>query len=309
MVEYLPDHPRDRELMLAEALAQVPGYRPGDPAVETARLSGGSVNRSYSVFTPAGRFVMRLSPRTDAWLTTDRSVERELHQIASAAGLAPRIVHADSRDRWLITEYIDGRLWSAADFANPACMARLGRTLRTLHALPAPLCGRFDLLAALDGYVQRIAAGAYAADGPPPATDAPRDGRLAQYLEDARRAWHLSGAAERPAVILHHDLYGSNLIEGAHGLLLIDWECAAVCDPLLDIACILSYYDAAAALAPILLRESGLQEITRPQLAAAVWLFDLHTYLWYRERRQRLSPTAAELEAEQRLSLRLERRP
>ena len=122
MVEDLSD-PRPRELMLAEALAHVPGYRPGDPSIETFRLSGGSVNSSYSVFTPAGRFVLRLSQAPDAWLTSDRSVERELHRIAAAAGIAPRIVHGD--DQWLVTEYVVGRLWMEPDFANPERLVRL----------------------------------------------------------------------------------------------------------------------------------------------------------------------------------------
>jgi aminoglycoside phosphotransferase (APT) family kinase protein len=289
MVEDLP-HARARELTLAEALAHVPGYRPGDPASETARLRGGSVNRSYGLLTPAGRFVMRLSEGTDAWLAPDRSVERELHGVAAEAGLAPRIVHADVHDRWLITEYAIGRLWTDADFADPQRLMRLADTLRRLHALPAPARGRFDLLSALNGYVQRITAhgGGSAA--------------MARYLEEAAQAWRVSGAAERPAALLHHDLNAANIIENAQGLLLIDWECAAVSDPLLDVACILSYYASAWPHADLLLRYSGLERITPRQLAAAVWLFDFHTCLWYRERRLRLVPTDAELEAERRLS-------
>jgi thiamine kinase len=287
MVEDLSD-PRARELMLAEALAHVPGYRPGDPSMETSQLPGGSVNRSYDVSTPAGRFVLRLSRGPDAWLTSDRSVERELPRIVSGAGIAPRVVHAN--DRWLITEYVFGRLWMEPDFGNPERLADLGDTLRRLHELPAPECGRFDLLRALAGYAERV--GAQTRD-------------LAHYLSYAAAAWHLSGAADRPLAILHHDLHGSNIIETGRGLVLIDWECAAVSDPLLDIACVLSYHESARPYASLLLRHSGLEAITSRQLAAAVWLFDLHTYLWYRERRMRLSPTGAELQAEHHLSLRL----
>jgi aminoglycoside phosphotransferase (APT) family kinase protein len=290
MVEDLSD-PHPGELMLGEALAHVPGYRPGDPSIETSRLSGGSVNRSYSVFTPAGRFVLRLSQAPDAWLTSDRSVERKLHRIAAAAGIAPRIVHGD--DQWLITEYVVGRLWMEPDFANPERLARLGDTLHRLHQLPAPDCGRFDMLETLSGYAERVGSD--------------EDGQLADYLNSAAAAWRISGAAGRPLAILHHDLHGSNLIESARGLALIDWECAAVSDPLLDVACILSYHESARPYAPLLLQHSGLEEITSRQLAAAVWLFDLHTYLWYRERRLRLSPTDAEREAEYQLSVRLPR--
>jgi thiamine kinase len=290
MAEDLSD-PRARELMLAEALAHVPGYR---PAIETSELSGGSVNRSYEVSTPVGRFVLRLSRGPDAWLTSDRSVERELHRIASEAGIAPRVVYAN--DRWSITEYVVGRLWAEPDFANPERLAVLGAALRRLHELPAPACGRFDLLQALEGYAERV--GAQIHD--------PAD-TVAHYLSSAAAAWGISGAAKRSQAILHHDLHGSNIIDSPRGLVLIDWECAAVSDPLLDIACILSYHESARPYASVLLEHSGLEEVTPRQLAASVWLFDLHTYLWYRERRMRLSPTGAELEAEHHLSVRLPR--
>ena len=290
MVEDISD-PSARELRLAEGLAHVPGYRPGDPSIEMAPLSGGSVNRSYRVFTPAGQFVLRLSLAPDAWLASDRVVERELHRLAAEAGIAPRMVHGD--DRWQVTEYVAGRLWMEPDFGNPERLARIGATLRRLHQLPAPQCGRFDMLETLSGYAHRVGGG--------------EDGFPACYLHSAAAAWQASGAAGRPLAIVHHDLHGSNLIENARGLVLIDWECAAVSDPLLDVACVLSYHESARPYAPLLLEHSGLEEVTSRQLAAAVWLFDLHTYLWYRERRLRLSPTAAEREAEYQLSLRLPR--
>jgi len=287
MVEDLPDS-STRELKLAEAFSHVPGYIPGDPSIETVRLCGGSVNRSYSVFTPAGRFVLRLSQGPDAWLTTDRSVERELHRIAARALIAPRVVAADPDDWWMVTEYVTGRLWMEPDFANPQRLARLGDTLRRLHELPPPDIGRFDLLQAISRYAERV-------------------GAEAAYRDWAAAAWRVSGADDRPLAILHHDLHGSNLIETTDRLVLIDWECAAVSDPLLDVACILSYHESARPYASRLLQHSGLENITSRQLAAAVWLFDLHIYLWYRERRLRRSATEAERDAEEQLGERLPR--
>src|SRR5262249_15852480 len=111
----------------------------------------------------------------------------------------------------------------------------------------------------------------------------------------------------RPKAVLHHDLHGSNVIDSEPGLILIDWECAVVNDPLLDVACVLSYFDGARAYADVLLAHAGLGSVTNKQLAASVWLFRLHTWFWYRERRMRLDPTAAEIEAEQRLASVVER--
>ncbi|HUI62778.1 MAG TPA: phosphotransferase [Steroidobacteraceae bacterium] len=293
MAEDLPD--AGGNLIPQEVLRQVPGH--ASPA--TIRpLPGGSLNRSFHISTPAGEFVVRLSPAPDAWLASDRSVEYELHGLAAAAGLAPRIAAADPQGHWLITEFIAGRLWSAADFASAAELLRLAGVLRRLHAVPAPAAGRFDLLLALEGYVRRLA----------PYGDIPMLAGVAtaeaggRLLAAAELAWRRAGAGSRPPAILHHDLHASNLIESERGLLLIDWECAAVSDPLLDVACILSYYDRARAHALLLLQHSGLGSVTPAQLAAAVWLFDLHTLLWYRERRQRLPPTPAEREAERRLA-------
>jgi aminoglycoside phosphotransferase (APT) family kinase protein len=130
-------------------------------------------------------------------------------------------------------------------------------------------------------------------------------GHLAHYLASAAAAWQVCGAAERPLALLHHDLHASNLIEGERGLTLIDWECAAVSDPLLDVACVLSYHESARPYGSLLLGHSGLGDVTSRQLAASVWLFDLHTYLWYADRRLRIAPTGTEIEAERLLSVRL----
>jgi aminoglycoside phosphotransferase (APT) family kinase protein len=264
------------------ALAHVPGFAAGK--VDVTPLPGGGFNRSYAVRTPAGRFVLRWSPAPDAWLAADRSAERALQTLAASAGLAPRIVYADPGDRWLITEFVEGAVWTDDRFGRDKCVAVLGDTLRELHAIPPPATGRFDLLQALGSYAERLGA--------------------AEYLEQAAVAWQLSGASERPAAVLHHDLHGSNLIEtGAGRLVLIDWECAVVNDPLLDVACVLSYFEAARTHANVLLRHAGLGGVSARQLAAAVWLFDLHTWFWYRERRARRVPTPAELAAERRLAV------
>jgi aminoglycoside phosphotransferase (APT) family kinase protein len=278
-----------------DALAHVPGFVAA--SAEVTPLPGGGFNRSYSVRTPVGRFVLRWSPAPDAWLAPDRSVERALHGLAASVGLAPRIVYADEGDRWLITEFVEGAVWTDDHFASDECMGTLGDTLRELHAIAPPAVGRFDLLQALGDYAERLDRARGLGDVP-----------AGEYLEQAAVAWQLSGAPERPVAVLHHDLHGTNLIEPSPGrLVLIDWECAVVNDPLLDVACVLSYFEAARAHADVLLSHAGLGRVTRRQLSAAVWLFDLHTWFWYRERRMRMAPTPAEVAAEGRLAAALGR--
>lgn len=293
MAQDLSD-PRCRELILAEALPHVPGFGPSIQPVPIPHPAGSHFNQSFMVPTAAGRFVVRLSPGADAWLAPDRSIERQLHAVAGAAGIAPELIHADPRDRWLITRFVDGTPWMPAQFADPGALMRLGDTLRRLHALAPPAAGHCNLLQTLEGYVRRLeSAGAVAPGG------------LRTQLGQAARRWELSGAAARSPSVLHHDLNASNIIASPAGLVLLDWECAAVGDPLLDVACVLSYYEASRPHASVLLRTCGLERVSAAQLEAAVWLFDLHTWLWYRERRLRVAPRAAELAAEQRLWERL----
>lgn len=290
MAQDLPDT-GSRELSLAGALEHVPGFAAGDAVT---RMPGGSLNRTYAVSTQAGEFVVRLTPATDAWLTTDRSVERALQAAAAQAGLAPRLLCADANDRWSICELVAGDPWTARELADPECLGRLGDVLRRLHELPPPDCGRFDLPSALAAYEDRLA---LASDPNLPLIHA--------WVQHAAEAWLASGAARRPATVVHHDLNAANIIAGPGGLVLIDWECAAVCDPLLDVACVLSYYDSALEHADRLLEHSGLATVERIQWQAAVWLFDLHTLLWYWERRYRIAPTAAEEQAAARLAARV----
>jgi thiamine kinase len=108
-----------------------------------------------------------------------------------------------------------------------------------------------------------------------------------------------------PATIVHNDLYHGNLI-GAGRLYFVDWEYAAVADPLLDLACVLAYYPQAAAHEDTLLDASRLGRVASPDMLAAVtWLFMLVSYFWYRIRRLDGAVPAADLDAERRLRARL----
>jgi thiamine kinase-like enzyme len=89
-------------------------------------------------------------------------------------------------------------------------------------------------------------------------------------------------------------------------LYLLDWEYAAVTDPLFDLACILAYYPQAAAFGDTLLEASGLAPVATPEmLRHATWLFVLLSYFWYRSRRLAGPPTPATEAAEQALLKRL----
>lgn len=275
-----------------DVLARVPGADSAMP-LQVQPLTGGLASRSFLVTTSRGRYVVRLGTDYDTLLAIDRCVETRVQRLAAGAGVAPRVVDADIASGLLITEYVDGRGWTAADFADPRQIDRLGAQLAALQAIDTrstPALARLDPVALARGYVRRIVAAA------------PEEQRhLAPLLTAAERRWRDSGAFARSPVLAHSDLHSSNLVDGGTRLWLIDWEYAALADPLHDVACVLAYRPEAGPNLPRLLAALGLERVATPAvLDAAIWLFQLLVFLWYRARRVAVAASTAEQAAEER---------
>jgi thiamine kinase len=277
----------------AGALAHVPGCEAGQRPHAIAALPGGTLNRSFRVDTAAGAFVLRLNDPAGAALGADHAREACLHAAAAHAGLAPPLIHADPAAGFMITRYVAGAAWDLADFARPERLRRLGATLRTLHAITPPAVPPFDPAALLRNHGEHLIA----------AQPAERS-LLERLLEQAEAALALLARDGRNNAIVHNDLHPSNLIEGGR-LYLIDWEYAAVADPLFDPACVLAYYPHAEPYAQELLDAAGLAGVSRAALVRARFLFLLLSFLWYRRRRLSREVSAAEHATEGALLRRL----
>jgi hypothetical protein len=97
--------------------------------------------------------VLRLNENATSDPGLDRARELTLHTAAANAGIAPQVVYADPSHFCLITDYLDGRLWTPHYFhaharsafarATSACVAvsaaTVGAALRP-HGLRATLC-------------------------------------------------------------------------------------------------------------------------------------------------------------------------
>ena len=121
-----------------ELLQHVPGCENGDAPYSQELLGGGKVNRSFLVRTRRGRFVVRLNENSAADPGLDRAREVALHSAAAAAGIAPHIIYACPDHSCLITDYVEGRLWTPHYFTRMRDLRALGQRLRVLHALAAP---------------------------------------------------------------------------------------------------------------------------------------------------------------------------
>jgi aminoglycoside phosphotransferase (APT) family kinase protein len=165
----------------------------------------------------------------------------------------------------------------------------LGQRLTTLHGLTPPSgVSRFDPLASARQYAATIVR-RHPEEG----------GRIDDLLSRGAEALRLSHSAQRPARIVHCDLHDGNVLT-ADRIYFIDWEYAQLGDPLLDVACVMTYFPRSVAHGALLLEATGLDRagVTEAMLTELTWVFNLLTYLWYRARRLVRNVPATELHFE-----------
>jgi aminoglycoside phosphotransferase (APT) family kinase protein len=250
------------------ALARVPGLGEGAVATRIERLGGGTVNEVYRVDSSAGRFVLRLDGAAWRRPGVDRTRELVLHRSAAAGGIAPVVVDAAPEAHGLlITEYLDGRLWEAADYDDVGALRRLGERLYVLHRLPAPAIEAFDPWQVALAYVRQI--------------DAMPGGALERPL---RRLQDICAdlARDRAAMsVVHGDLWQGNLLQGSQ-LWLLDWEYAQLSSPLMDLACVVAYYPAAGRHRSELAAAAGFSaQASQRDLDQRVFVYRALAWLWH----------------------------
>ncbi|MBV8759830.1 MAG: phosphotransferase [Deltaproteobacteria bacterium] len=163
------------------------------------------------VFTVGERHILKVSPAPK--LATLRA--------ASAAGLAPKLVHVDESRGAIVMERIVGPPFPAWFMGNPPQgIARLGETLRRVHDLPVPDGEHADPRGILRSRVIP----------PLPA--------WARATLDARMA--LPEPPRGPLVCSHNDVNPSNLAvdQERDALVLLDWDTAGPNDATWDLASI-----------------------------------------------------------------------
>ena len=272
-------------MISGELMKHVPGCENGDAPYSQELLGGGKVNRSFLVRTRRGRFVVRLNENSESDPGLDRAREVALHTAAAAAGIAPHIIYACPSHAFLITEYLEGRLWTPHYFTRMRDLRALGQRLRMLHALAAPSVARFDPMSAARRYADAIVH-----------SDPADAGRIGALLARGDQAYANSGSKQRAACIVHSDLHHGNVLT-ADRIYFIDWEFAQLGDPLLDLACVLAYYPKAVTHGALLIDDAGLGELGADEMALVelTRVFNLLTYLWYRARRLTRNVPATDL--------------
>jgi aminoglycoside phosphotransferase (APT) family kinase protein len=229
-------------------------------------LVGGLTNRAWRVRAPGVDWVVRCGGGRDEALAIDRSAELVALRAAAPAGLAPPVIAADPARGTLVLGYVVGQVWTRERARSAEGIREIAPRIAALHALAVP-----PGLPPLDAPAQlrRYLEGPVAGPGPVPRAV------LAARVEAA-----LARYAPRGRVPCHHDLHHLNVVATPAGPVFIDWEYAAVGDPLLDLAAYAAYHELPPAGVALLLEGAGRAD-DRGAFPAALAVFDCLQALWY----------------------------
>jgi thiamine kinase-like enzyme len=259
---------------------------PGTGKLALHRLRNGLVNETYRVLRDGGVYALRVAASNPHGLGLDRAWEARVLERAVLAGLAPGVEYCDPQRGILISRWVDGRSWTAADVRGRANIARMADVARRIHALPLPTPPRImtpsnwiDYYTAAARNSARVGPGATAT---PSTLGAPNAAAALRSAATARLAALAALPRVDPAVC-HSDLHTLNLIDCGGSLVLLDWEYAHASDPLWDLAGWGANNDFEDELQHELLVNYAGRPPTRDEsqrLRLLGWLYDYVCLLW-----------------------------
>jgi thiamine kinase-like enzyme len=238
---------------IEQILATIPGWENATVSV----LDGGLTNRSYLLESGDRRAVLKTDAEPRRVPLNDRPAEARIQRNAARAGLANDVLYVD--ETTLLTEFVEGEVWTAEHFDDDERLRQLAERLRELHSLP--LTGRrFDASAAAVQYAAAL-----------PNTDSVRE--------------HVELIASVPRTgndcCCHNDLVAANIISTPE-IRFLDWEYACDNDPLFDLATIVAHHELSEKQALHLFDAyfGGDGDRWRKQLDEQIELYRALLWLW-----------------------------
>jgi thiamine kinase-like enzyme len=204
----------------AAAVARLPIW---SRRVDPIPLTGGITNHNFVVEDRGQRYVVRVGTDIPVHGVV-RANELAASRAAHAAGISPRVVHAEPGV--MVIDYIEGRTFTPEDVREPANLPRLVDLVRRCHRdVPQHLRGpaaMFWVFHVVRDYGHTLAEG--------------NSRHLAMLPDLLARAERLETAIGPIEVVFgHNDLLAANFIDDGKRLWLVDWEYGGFNSPLFDL--------------------------------------------------------------------------
>ena len=241
-----------------------------DP-VEPSDLRGGLSNVNFVVEDAGRKYVVRIGGDNEPHGVV-RKNELAASRAAAAAGVAPRVIHAEPGV--LVIDFIEGHTFAPEDVKNPKNLARIVDLIQRTHReIPKHLRGPgvlFWVFHVVRDYAHSLSEASSA--------ELRQIRKLVAQSEDLEKA-----VGPIDLIFGHNDLLAANIIDDGKRLWLVDWEYAGFNSPLFDLGGLASNSEMPGHLREALLRAYFGRPVTdelRYQFAAMTAASLLRETMW-----------------------------
>jgi len=226
---------------LTPIINRIPAWA-GVDDIQVERIAG-LTNRNYRVTVNDERFVLRVSGKNTPILGINRQHEAAALKFASTLGIGPEVFALLLPEGHLVTRWVDGRHWEAAEFRTPEHVRMLTETVKRVHSMP-PSGSIFSPFQRVEAYV-KTACG-FAVPFPPNFDGFIETMQLveAEQRRDSSDWQHFC----------HNDLVSVNYLycQEDQAIKILDWEFAGLGDIYYDLATVVYTHDNVGPIPPAL---------------------------------------------------------
>lgn len=256
-------------------LVRVPGW-PQAHAIQAERIAG-LTNANYRITVDGERFVLRVSGGNTERLGINRDHEVAALKAAAAAGIGPELVACLPPEGHLITRWVEGRHWDAAEFRTPENVRRLTETVKRVHALP-PSGATFSPFQRVEAFLETARRfGVPLPDGFDACIETMKTVELEQQAD--RFDWRH---------FCHNDLVSVNYLynDKDGSITVLDWEFSGWGDIFYDLATVVYTHDSEGPIPPELedvmlaCYFGAVTDLQRRRLQGMKYMLMLFTGMW-----------------------------
>lgn len=237
-------------------------------------LSEGITNENYRVQLDGKSYLLKIYNDDSDRLGLDRAAEINLRQKLAAENMTTATIYYCQENNFSLNHWIEGETWKKAQMQCPENLQRLVQKIKQLHTLAPAEIPILHFPHRLELYRSMIARRHSVL---PPIEQA-------VYQYSIRLLEQLDNRL--PACLCHNDLVAANILQSsqqdADEIYLLDWEYAAVNNPLFELAVICQGNDLSASqrLELLALYFGETPAPYQDDLNAWCWLYDYMSLLW-----------------------------